>query len=193
VTDHEGLDTASKTRTDSTEDLSGQLQHAGLTNEDDLAAAESLTGLSTDLTLYSLPTIEPAALQAAEDQSQCKSVNDQRQHPADVTSPFPHSGMSDRSWQKEPKLIVAGIEFDTQFRDFTEFLDGIGLSTEWGPFFDVSPMGGDATGNGLEVPRPEPDYLSQQAGTRAGTPFSSWLPSAPTGDTFASVGAERNG
>jgi hypothetical protein len=193
VTDHEGLDTLSKDRTASNEDLSGQIQHAGLTNEDDLAAAESLTGLSTDLTLYSLPSVEPATLQAPGDQSQCNSMLDLRQHPADVTSPLPHSGRFDRSWQINSRLTVKGIEFDTQFRDFTEFLDGIGLSTEWGPFFDVSPMGGDATGNGLAAPRPEPDYLSQQAGTRAGTPFSSWLPSAPTGDTFASVGAERNG
>jgi hypothetical protein len=54
-------------------------------------------------------------------------------------------------------------------------------------------MAGHAFDTRPEVPRPEPDYLSQQAGTRAGTPFSSWLPSAPTGDTFASVGAERNG
>ena len=54
-------------------------------------------------------------------------------------------------------------------------------------------MCGDASEPRPEVPLPEPDYLSQQAGTRAGTPFSSWLPSAPTGDTFTSVGGERNG
>ena len=54
-------------------------------------------------------------------------------------------------------------------------------------------MAGHAFDTRPEVPRPEPDYLTQQAGTRAGTPFSSWLPSAPTGDSFTSVGTERNG
>lgn len=54
-------------------------------------------------------------------------------------------------------------------------------------------MGGDISEPRPEAPRPEHNYLSQQAGTRAGTPFNSWLPSAPTGDTFTSVGIERNG
>ena len=102
MTDHEGLEAASNDRTAIAEDLSGQIQHAGPTDEDDLAAAKSLTGLSTDLSLYSLPTVEPAALEVPTDQSQCNSMIDQRQHASDVASPLPHSGMFDQAWQNTP-------------------------------------------------------------------------------------------
>jgi hypothetical protein len=103
VTDHEGLlDAVSSDRTASTEGLSGQIQNAGPTEEDDLAAAESLTGLSTDLSLYSLPTVERGAIDAVGNQSQCDSMIDQRQHPHDVPPPIPHSGMSDKPCKISP-------------------------------------------------------------------------------------------
>jgi hypothetical protein len=100
VTDHEGLEVASSDRTASIEDLSGHTQHAGPIEDEDLAAAESLTGLSTDLSLYSLPTVEPGAIEAVGNQSQCNSMIDQRQRPPDVSPPLPHSGMFDRTRQK---------------------------------------------------------------------------------------------
>ena len=100
MTDHEGLlDVVSRDRTASTEGLSGQIQNAGPTEEDDLAAAESLTGLSTDLSLYSLPTVEHGAIEAVVGQSQCNSMIDQGQRPADVSPPLPRSGMFDQSRQ----------------------------------------------------------------------------------------------
>jgi hypothetical protein len=85
---------------DTAEGLSGQMQYARPTDKDDLAAAESLTGLSTDISLYALPTVEPAAIDAVGNQSQCNSMIDQTQHPPDVSPPLPPNGMSDQSWQK---------------------------------------------------------------------------------------------
>lgn len=99
MTDHEGLEAVSSDRTASVEDLSGHTQHAVLTEDDDIAAAESLTGLSTDLSLYSLPTVEPGAIEAAENQGQCNNMIDQRQCPPDVSPPLPHSGMFDQTRQ----------------------------------------------------------------------------------------------
>jgi hypothetical protein len=100
VTDHEGLGVVSSDCTASVEDLSAHTQHSRPTEEDDLAAAESLTGLSTDLSLYSLPTVEPGAIDAVGNQGQCNSMIDQRQRPPDVSPPLPHSGMFDHTPQK---------------------------------------------------------------------------------------------
>ncbi|CAG8214148.1 unnamed protein product [Penicillium olsonii] len=80
-------------------------------------------------------------------------------------------------------IIYDGIDFDTHFREFTNFLDGVGLPNEWSPVVDESSMDGnpflfklgDATEN-TEAASP-----GREAQTRAGTPFSSWLPSAPGG------------
>jgi hypothetical protein len=87
-------------RTASVEDSSGHTQHAAPTEDDDLAAAESLTGLSTDLSLYSLPTVEHGVIEAVGNQSQCNSMINQRERPPDVSPPLPHSGMFDQTWQK---------------------------------------------------------------------------------------------
>jgi hypothetical protein len=100
VTDHEGLEALSSDRTASVDDLSGHTQHVGPTEDDDLAAAESLTGLSNDISLYSLPTVEPGVIDAVGNQSRCNGMIDQRQRPPDVPSPLPHSGMFDQKRQK---------------------------------------------------------------------------------------------
>lgn len=66
------------------------------------------------------------------------------------------------------------MELDTQFYDFTSFLDGIGLPADWSPYFP----------NEVESPNPHVGDLQTGENTpdsRPGTPFNAWLPSAPTG------------
>lgn len=73
--------------------------------------------------------------------------------------------------------------FDAHFREFASFLDGVGLPAEWSPYFHrpdrdnevIDPAMRDSRG-GTATPGPG------QNRTRPGTPFSSWLPSAPTGN-----------
>ncbi|KAI7683274.1 amidase signature enzyme, partial [Hortaea werneckii] len=73
------------------------------------------------------------------------------------------------------------FDFDTCLRDFTGFLDGVGLPIEWSPFQEDLPTA---------LTEPEGN-LQQGVSTRAGTPFGSWLPSAPTGNGLANVVYEK--
>lgn len=97
---HEALDDVHDDRVASAEDLPRQVQRAEPTDEDDLAAAESLTGLGTDLSLYTLPTVESDDIEAVRTRSQCDSSIDQRQLPPDVPPPLPHSGTFDQPFQE---------------------------------------------------------------------------------------------
>lgn len=73
------------------------------------------------------------------------------------------------------------FDFDTCLRDFTGFLDGVGLPIEWSPFQEDLPTA---------LTEPE-ENRQQGVSTRAGTPFGSWLPSAPTGNGLANVVYEK--
>ena len=64
-----------------------------------------------------------------------------------------------------------------QFREFADFLDGIGLPAEWSPYFKAPEEFVDP---GLR--NGEPANGGSGPTTRPGTPFSSWLPSAPAGN-----------
>ncbi|KAK7403270.1 hypothetical protein QQX98_010961 [Neonectria punicea] len=70
-----------------------------------------------------------------------------------------------------------------QFREFADFLDGVGLPAEWSPYFENpergEPDAGDQVTKELEASVVHPH---SRPVTRPGTPFSSWLPSAPEGD-----------
>ncbi|KAI6790974.1 amidase signature enzyme [Hortaea werneckii] len=79
------------------------------------------------------------------------------------------------------QLLDDSFDFDTCLRDFTGFLDGVGLPIEWSPFQED--LHTALTG-------PE-ENLQQGVSTRAGTPFGSWLPSAPTGNGLANVVYEK--
>ncbi|KAK6843756.1 C2H2 type zinc finger domain-containing protein [Apiospora arundinis] len=68
---------------------------------------------------------------------------------------------------------MAGFD---QFREFANFLDGVGLPAEWSPYFQPDTEN-EMLDPELRDSRPESD-LSAPNG-RAGTPFSYWLPSAP--------------
>ncbi|KAF2222285.1 hypothetical protein BDZ85DRAFT_263380 [Elsinoe ampelina] len=72
------------------------------------------------------------------------------------------------------------------FRDFVAFIDGVGMSASWTPEFDF-----DCTGNTNDYN--EQQQLSGQLDTppnddadEIGTPFSTWLPSAPANGQIVS-------
>lgn len=68
------------------------------------------------------------------------------------------------------------------FRDFVNFIDGVGLSAQWTPEYDYDWMR-------ISEHQPEPTRASREPQTSQspgpediGTPFSTWLPSAPADD-----------
>ncbi|EFX03764.1 c2h2 type zinc finger domain containing protein [Grosmannia clavigera kw1407] len=75
--------------------------------------------------------------------------------------------------------------FDAHFMEFANFLDGVGLPAEWSPYFH----GPDRYEGGHPEARTVPDASTASPRpaprTRLGTPFSSWLPSAPTGNRIS--------
>ncbi|KAF0640960.1 hypothetical protein FPSE5266_11142 [Fusarium pseudograminearum] len=76
-----------------------------------------------------------------------------------------------------PQMLDGGVDFDTHFREFTSFLDGVGLSAEWSPFFSDRDRHQDPVDPELRHEENGTTSPQQGAPTRAGTPFSSWLPS----------------
>ncbi|KAM0351124.1 hypothetical protein ACHAPU_002908 [Fusarium lateritium] len=84
-----------------------------------------------------------------------------------------------------PQMLDSGVDFDTHFREFTSFLDGVGLSAEWSPFFGHPDRHEDPVEPEVRQANDEATSPRPGAPTRAGTPFSSWLPSAPTGNRIS--------
>jgi hypothetical protein len=69
-----------------------------------------------------------------------------------------------------------------EFRDFVNFIDGVGLSAQWTPEYDFDWM---RLGDQHQESRrhsPVPDRVQDPATEDIGTPFSTWLPSAPADD-----------
>lgn len=95
--------------------------------------------------------------------------------------PTPLPGISDivSSADAVSSLDLAGIDPDMHFRDFASFLDGVGLCVDWSPILERLEEPVDPTAI-RELQRPTPSSMDVR--TRAGSPFSSWLPSAPTKD-----------
>ncbi|EMT68886.1 hypothetical protein FOC4_g10004981 [Fusarium odoratissimum] len=140
----------------------------------DLAAAVSLSGLSVD-PWFCARTQQPMQLPVAVPQT----VNEQVQHqPSADDGQFVPNFLS-------PQMLDSGVDFDTHFREFTSFLDGVGLSAEWSPFFGDPDRHEEPIDPGLTQDDNEETSPRQGAPTRAGTPFSSWLPSAPTGNRIS--------
>ncbi|KAF5531132.1 regulatory amdA [Fusarium napiforme] len=141
----------------------------------DLAAAVSLSGLSVD-PWFCARTQQPMQLPVAVPQAADEQVQHQ---PSADDGQFVPNFLS-------PQMLDSGVDFDTHFREFTSFLDGVGLSAEWSPFFgdpdrhEEPPIDPALTQDTDEETSPR-----QGAPTRAGTPFSSWLPSAPTGNRIS--------
>ncbi|KAI4759252.1 amidase signature enzyme [Aureobasidium sp. EXF-3400] len=100
----------------------------------------------------------------------------------DATSlPTPLPGISDIVNQSDAvsSLDLSVIDPDMHFRDFASFLDGVGLCVDWSPILERLEEPVDPT-TIREMQRPTPSSMDVR--TRAGSPFSSWLPSAPTKD-----------
>ncbi|CCT75781.1 related to regulatory protein amdA [Fusarium fujikuroi IMI 58289] len=140
----------------------------------DLAAAVSLSGLSVD-PWFCARTQQPMQLPVAVPQT----VDEQVQHQTSADDgQFVPNFLS-------PQMLDSGVDFDTHFREFTSFLDGVGLSAEWSPFFGDPDRHEEPIDPRLTQDSNEETSPRQGAPTRAGTPFSSWLPSAPTGNRIS--------
>lgn len=72
------------------------------------------------------------------------------------------------------------------FRDFVNFIDGVGLSAQWSPefTFDFLPAGAQQPQQDMQSRRhsAEPEEVRSSDPDDIGTPFSTWLPSAPADD-----------
>ncbi|KAL4953952.1 hypothetical protein BDW69DRAFT_205510 [Aspergillus filifer] len=115
--------------------------------------------------------------------------------PAVVEEPSQQLGFMDAR-QYAPDLISTpmldgGIDFDIHFREFTSFLDGVGLPTELSPLFD-SARHDDGVETGPQDRRNETVLPRPVLGTRSGTPFSSWLPSAPGINRMANYASDSD-
>ncbi|KAF6836737.1 hypothetical protein CPLU01_03531 [Colletotrichum plurivorum] len=126
--------------------------------EADLAAAVSLSGMSVDHWSQPPPPPPPPPAQAAD------------LYPMAV----PRNGHQD------------AVGFDAHFREFANFLDGVGLPAEWSPYFHGPDRDNEVVDQGARESREgtaTPGLRNSR--TRPGTPFSSWLPSAPTGNRIS--------
>ena len=81
--------------------------------------------------------------------------------------------------QQAPPYHDEGFE---DFRDFVNFIDGVGLSAQWTPEYDFDWMRlGEHHQESRRHSR-EPETRSSPGPEDIGTPFSTWLPSAPADD-----------
>ncbi|KAL5114311.1 hypothetical protein ACEQ8H_007831 [Pleosporales sp. CAS-2024a] len=69
-----------------------------------------------------------------------------------------------------------------EFRDFVNFIDGVGLSAQWTPEYDFDWMRFDEQQQEHRRQSQEPINLASPSREDIGTPFSTWLPSAPADD-----------
>ncbi|KAH3903745.1 hypothetical protein HBI56_170420 [Parastagonospora nodorum] len=69
-----------------------------------------------------------------------------------------------------------------EFRDFVNFIDGVGLSAQWTPEYDFDWMRFNDQHQASRRHTPEPNGAQSPAAEDIGTPFSTWLPSAPADD-----------
>lgn len=69
-----------------------------------------------------------------------------------------------------------------EFRDFVNFIDGVGLSAQWTPEYDFDWMRLNDQHQVSRRHTPEPNGVQSPAAEDIGTPFSTWLPSAPADD-----------
>ncbi|KAH8673803.1 hypothetical protein BX600DRAFT_456221 [Xylariales sp. PMI_506] len=80
-------------------------------------------------------------------------------------------------------------EYD-QFRDFANFIGGVGLPAEWSPYFQTGQPGDELVDPQLRE-ADTPNGSSTTNGGRTGSPFNCWLPSAPQGNNIDEVDGHR--
>ncbi|KAI3395899.1 hypothetical protein diail_684 [Diaporthe ilicicola] len=157
-----------------------QQQHHGPV-EADLAAAVSLSGMSVHHWSQQPPPAPPAELYPMAVSRNGTLVDE---------APYQQSLLAESFYENGNQDTVG---FDDHFREFANFLDGVGLPAEWSPYFHrperdnevIDPAIRDSQG-GTATPG------ARQNRTRPGTPFSSWLPSAPTGNRIPETLPDSN-
>ncbi|KAF2833788.1 hypothetical protein CC86DRAFT_15022 [Ophiobolus disseminans] len=87
----------------------------------------------------------------------------------------------------QTQLITQGLHQEPyhdeeDFRDFVNFIDGVGLSAQWTPEYDFDWMRFGDQHQDSRRHSQEPTSLHSPPTEDIGTPFSSWLPSAPADD-----------
>jgi hypothetical protein len=82
---------------------------------------------------------------------------------------------------------VSGLE---QFREFTNFLDGIGLSAEWSPYINLPNLDEEDTDTDLRSSQGIDDPATPSRNPRPETPFSYWLPTAPEQSNLPPIHAD---
>lgn len=65
------------------------------------------------------------------------------------------------------------------FRGFVNFIDGVGLSAQWTPEYDIDWLGVDNSHHDSRRHSQEPATAHSPGLEHIGSPFSTWLPSAP--------------
>lgn len=162
-----------------------QSGHGGAA-EADLAAAVSLSGMSVDPWAgqqqqehpmhASMPPMPPGMAPAM--------------HPPPLEHHQSNGFVDTRTYNAgllTPQFFDPGVDFDPHFREFANFLDGVGLPTEWSPYFNGPEKEGNTIDPELNEDQEEPGSPRSGQRTRAGTPFSSWLPSAPQGNKISNI------
>ncbi|KAF4122316.1 Fungal specific transcription factor domain [Geosmithia morbida] len=88
-------------------------------------------------------------------------------------------------------MTEAAVDFDPHFREFANFLDGVGLPAEWSPYFDSNSNSCRQSENidpglrGDDENAEESELACLESRRLISTPFSSWLSSAPTGNRIS--------
>ncbi|KXJ96112.1 hypothetical protein Micbo1qcDRAFT_231222 [Microdochium bolleyi] len=137
------------------------------------AAAASLSGMSMNAWTHPVPL-----------QHRPQHVNPfQSLEPAlppqqDLQQPLPQSLLAHDFY--DGSQDVAGFD---HFREFANFIDGVGLPAEWSPYFQ-----GPDFGEEMLDSQPQPTTGTSTPGGRngrPGTPFGCWLPTVPGGSKIA--------
>ncbi|KAK1622999.1 hypothetical protein BDP81DRAFT_411081 [Colletotrichum phormii] len=148
--------------------------------EADLAAAVSLSGMSVDHWAQQQPPAPPADLYPMAVPRNGTLVDASYQQ-ALLGDQFYENGNQD------------AVGFDAHFREFANFLDGVGLPAEWSPYFHGPDRDHEATDTTVRMSREGTTTPgARNSRTRPGTPFSSWLPSAPTGNRISETLPDTN-
>lgn len=102
----------------------------------------------------------------------------------------PHHGIAhSSSFLIGPQQQTYHDEDFQDFRDFVNFIDGVGLSAQWSPEFSFDWLqGGEQQQQQQQQLQESRRYSCESEDMRSsepediGTPFSTWLPSAPADD-----------
>ncbi|OBR14779.1 C2H2 type zinc finger domain protein [Colletotrichum higginsianum IMI 349063] len=151
--------------------------------EADLAAAASLSGMSVNHWAQPPP---PAA------QADLYPMAVPRNGALVDASSYQQTLLADQFYENVSGNQDA-VGFDAHFREFANFLDGVGLPAEWSPYFHGPDRDNEVADSVIKESREGTATPgARNSRTRPGTPFSSWLPSAPTGNRITEALPDTN-